>query len=85
MPTPQASSNPHTLPGPHFRLKLPKVEIEIVRGRARNMVRPVTVPVYLIGAANDCDLVLGDPQFSEVHDHRRTATFRNAFWSRRVS
>ena len=57
---------PHILPGPHFRSSLPKVQLEIVRGLARNLVRDVAGPVYLIGAAHDCDLVLGDPQFPEV-------------------
>ena len=44
----------------------PRVELEIVRGRARNKRRPVAGKAYLIGAAEDCDLVLGDPQFPQV-------------------
>lgn len=31
--------------------------------------RPVTTPVYLIGTADDCDLVLGDPQFPQLHTY----------------
>ncbi|MEX0938880.1 MAG: FHA domain-containing protein [Pirellulales bacterium] len=45
----------------------PTVALEIVRGRARRRVRPVDVPAFLIGSAVDCDLVLGDPRFPEVH------------------
>lgn len=41
--------------------------LEIVRGRARNRYRSVEVPAFLIGTANDCDMVLGDSQFSDVH------------------
>jgi pSer/pThr/pTyr-binding forkhead associated (FHA) protein len=46
---------------------LPRVELEIVRGQARRKQRPVNVPAFLIGASRDCDLVLGDSQFAEVH------------------
>lgn len=53
--------------GPHFLPKLPKVRLEICRGRARNMLREIEVPVYLIGTAPDSDLVLGDPCFPEAH------------------
>ena len=52
--------NPTNPSGPHFRARLPRVEIEILRGRARDLVREVTFPVFLIGTADDCDLVLGD-------------------------
>lgn len=61
------SHNQHPLPGPHFHPSLPNVRLEIRRGRARNLIRPIKEPVYLIGAARDCDLVLGDPQFPEIH------------------
>ncbi len=46
---------------------LPSVEIVISEGRAIQLVREVTWPVYLIGASSDCDLVLGDPGFPAVH------------------
>ena len=49
----------------------PTVALQIVRGRARHRLRPVRVPVFLIGAADDCDLVLGDPQFADVHAYVR--------------
>lgn len=49
--------------------RLPSVELEITRGQARRRVRKVDVPVFLIGTADDCDLVLGDPQFPEVHSY----------------
>ena len=42
------------------------VELEIVRGHARQRRRPVNVPAYLIGRAEDCDLVIGDPCFPEA-------------------
>jgi len=47
----------------------PKVELEITRGHARHRVREVRSAAFLIGTAADCDLVLGDPQFSEVHSY----------------
>lgn len=50
-------------------MQSPPVEIEIVRGHARNRVRPVTVPVFLIGSAPDCDLVLGDANFPATHTY----------------
>jgi len=43
------------------------VYIEIVRGQAKSKKRYVTSSVFLIGSAHDCDLVLGDPQFPDVH------------------
>lgn len=39
----------------------------IERGDARRAVRPIERPVYVIGAAADCDMVLGDSQFSDYH------------------
>lgn len=48
---------------------LPHVELTILRGRAQNLVRPVSVPAFLIGSATDCDLVLGDSQFPEAHSY----------------
>jgi predicted component of type VI protein secretion system len=45
------------------------VELEILRGHARQRRRPVNVPVFLIGTAEDCDLVLGDPAIPEVHTY----------------
>lgn len=47
--------------------RLPQVELEIARGQARNLRRRVAGPVFLVGTAGDCDLVLGDGQFAEVH------------------
>src|SRR5262245_57157562 len=51
-----------------------RVELEILRGMARQRVRLVRVPTFLIGAADDCDLVLGDGQFPEVHTYLRVAS-----------
>lgn len=46
--------------------RLPRVMLEIVRGRARRLVRRIAPPVFLIGAAADCDLVLADEQFPDA-------------------
>lgn len=60
---------PQGLPRPHFAPQPPRVELEIRGGRARNLVRAIDGPVYMIGSARDCDLVLGDPAFPEVHSY----------------
>ena len=39
----------------------------IERGEARRAVRAIERPVYVIGGASDCDMILGDPQFSDYH------------------
>jgi hypothetical protein len=57
----------HGTSGPHVPLSLPRVELEVTRGRARHPLRRVEQRTYLIGAAPDCDLVLGDLQFADVH------------------
>lgn len=54
---------------PEFKGRLPRVDLEILRGRARNKLRPVKVPVFLIGSARDCDLVLAEADFPEVHTY----------------
>jgi predicted component of type VI protein secretion system len=51
------------------RTKLPRVELEILRGRARNKLRRIDVPVFLIGSARDCDLVLADAELPDVHTY----------------
>ena len=43
--------------------------MEITRGHALGRVREVRGAAFLIGNASDCDLVLGDPQFAEVHSY----------------
>jgi hypothetical protein len=57
----QAQPEPHILP------RAERVSLEITRGQARVRVRPIASRVFLIGAANDCDLVLGDLQFPEAY------------------
>lgn len=47
--------------------QLPRVELEVTRGRTRQTVRPLESRAFLIGAAEDCDLVLTDPQFPAVY------------------
>ncbi len=48
----QDSTKPHILPA------VPQVRLNILRGKARNLVRPVKPPIFLIGSAEDSDLVL---------------------------
>jgi pSer/pThr/pTyr-binding forkhead associated (FHA) protein len=55
------------LPNPHILPPVPRVSLTITRGRVRERVRPITGRVFLIGAASDCDLVLGDLQFPEAY------------------
>jgi hypothetical protein len=59
---------PHSGP-PRPALSLPEVALEIVRGQARQRLRPVAARAFLIGAAGDCDLVLGDHRFADVHSY----------------
>ena len=47
--------------------------LEITRGTAKRPMRSIREPVYLIGRSHDCDLVLGDAQFGDVHAY----LFRN--------
>jgi len=61
--------DPQTIRGPHFHTHLPKVELEITRGRAKHKLRRVEDATYLFGSGSECDLVLGDPQFPEVHGY----------------
>jgi len=56
----------YSLPQPQ-NLPAATVELEITRGRVQHRLRPVRSKVFLIGAANDCDLVLGDLQFPEAY------------------
>jgi hypothetical protein len=57
----------HNLPGPHILSVGPRVSLEITRGRVQERVRPIRGRVFLIGAASDCDLVLGDLQFPDAY------------------
>jgi hypothetical protein len=50
-------------------LELPKIVLEITRGRAKHLRREVRTSAFLIGTAPDCDLVLGDPRFDDVHSY----------------
>jgi hypothetical protein len=60
--------DPHSLPQPHIRpAQAARVALEIMRGRVQQRVRPIAGKVFLIGAASDCDLVLGDLQFPEAY------------------
>jgi hypothetical protein len=54
-------------PGPHDFPARPRVSLEITRGRVKQRLREVSSRVFLIGAANDCDLVLGDLSFPEAY------------------
>jgi hypothetical protein len=57
----------HSLPQPHILPAVPRVSLEIIRGRVRERKRQITGKVFLIGAASDCDLVLGDLSFPEAY------------------
>jgi len=57
----------HSLPGPHILSVGPRVSLEITRGKVQQRVRPIQGRVFLIGAASDCDLVLGDLQFPDAY------------------
>ncbi|MBX7165689.1 MAG: FHA domain-containing protein [Pirellulales bacterium] len=46
-----------------------RVELIIIRGRTRQRIRPVEGPVFLIGTAPDCDLVLVDDRFAPVQGY----------------
>jgi hypothetical protein len=59
---------PHNLSRRLVRRRRPTGEtlcLEISRGRAKHKLRPLSAPVFLIGAASDSDLVLGDMQFPD--------------------
>jgi pSer/pThr/pTyr-binding forkhead associated (FHA) protein len=59
-PSDESSTSPSGPPAP------PHVSLHIVRGQARERVRHVNTPAFLIGSASDCDLVIGDLQFPRV-------------------
>jgi len=50
-----------------LRSNLPFVEFDILGGRVQKNVRHIACPVFLIGTAPDCDLVLIGPEFPTVH------------------
>ncbi len=57
----------YSLPGPQGLPGQARALLEITRGRVQHRVRPVRSKIFLIGAASDCDLVLGDLQFPEAY------------------
>lgn len=59
--------SPQDPSGPHTRSSLPQVTLEIIRGRARQRIRPIVRPAFLIGSAADSDLMLGAQQFPTAH------------------
>jgi hypothetical protein len=70
----------HSLPSPYSFSIGPQVSLENTRGRVQQRVRQVKNRVFLIGAATDCDLVLGDLQFPEAYAYlfRMAARSRSA-------
>ncbi len=60
--TPQNHENPQSVTDV-------AVDLTIHRGRARRLVRPVHGPVFTIGAEENCDMVLGDEQFPDIHSY----------------
>ena len=57
----------YSLPEAHILPLGPLVSFEITRGRVQQRIRPVRGKLFLIGTANDCDLVLGDLSFPESY------------------
>lgn len=51
--------------GPHLAFPRAVWGLEIVRGQARQLFRPIAGPVFMIGTADDSDLVLADEAFPE--------------------
>lgn len=47
----------------------PKIVLEITRGRAKHKIRQIRSAAFTIGTAPDCDLVLADPRFDEMHSY----------------
>ncbi|MGV3607865.1 MAG: FHA domain-containing protein [Planctomycetaceae bacterium] len=66
----QVPAKPHILPA------VPQVRLNILRGKARNLVRTVKPPIFLIGAAEDNDLVLASPDFPEAYAYMTVAERR---------
>ena len=52
--------------------------LEIRCGEARYRQRPVREPVFLVGNGQDCDMVLGDPQFPAIHFYLLTKDGRTS-------
>ncbi len=52
---------------PHVAFPRTVWGLEIVRGQAQQMFRPITGPVFMIGTAVDSDLVLADETFPETY------------------
>lgn len=61
------SSQPNNRQGSADSVAAKPVALEILRGKARSLVREVHSPVFLIGSASDCDLVLGDKSFPDAY------------------
>lgn len=57
----------YSRPNEQSRLAEVTAWLEITCGRVRHRLRPVRGPVFLIGTATDCDLVLGDLAFPETY------------------
>lgn len=52
---------------PHVAFPSAVWGLEIVRGQAQQMFRPIAGPVFMIGTAVDSDLVLADETFPETY------------------
>ncbi len=69
MHAPNFFHNRQTRRRPHIFAAAPSVELLITVGRARQRIRRVTGPVFLIGSSMDCDLILGDALIPSVHSY----------------
>lgn len=61
------SGEPEQPQGPHVAFPRTMWGLEIVRGQARQLFRPIAGPVFMIGTAEDSDLVLADGAFPESY------------------
>jgi len=57
----------YSLPQSQAPMAESPVWVEIKRGRVRQRIRKVCGPIFLIGTAPDCDLVLGDASFPDAY------------------
>ena len=56
-----------TVPEPTGNELRSGASLRISRGQARQSERAIEVPVFTLGSAGDCDLILGDQQFPELY------------------
>lgn len=58
---------PAATPSPHLAAQPSPLLLRLERGCAAQRSRVITPPVFLIGGADDCDLVLAAPEFPDAY------------------